>query len=87
MDIRRILCERKRRIFVMKNVQKVLRKKKQTKIVPKLTCAMMNRDNASLNTIRTVSPFSHELTDTHVFVHKRARYSDLDRDDGSLVDL
>lgn len=55
--------------------------------MPKLTCAMMNRDNASLNTIRTVSPFSHELTETHVFVHKRARYSDLDRDDGSLVDL
>lgn len=71
----------------MKNVQKVLRGKKQAKIVPKLTCAMMNRDNASLNTIRTVSPFSHELTETHVFVHKRARYSDLDRDDGSLVDL
>lgn len=52
---------------------------------------MMKRHNASLKTIRTVSPFSHELTETQFFVHNRARYnddlvSDAD-DDGSLVDL
>lgn len=54
----------------------------------KLTCAMIKRDNASLNTIKTVSPFSHELTETQFFVHKRARYNDLDKvDDASLFDL
>lgn len=52
----------------------------------------MKRHNASLNTIKTVSPFSHELTETQFFVHSRARYNDFDRaddddDDGSLVDL
>lgn len=50
---------------------------------------MINRDSASLNTTRTVSPFSHEPTETQLFVHKRARYKDFDRDDdaGSLVEL
>lgn len=48
---------------------------------------MMNRDSTSLNTIRTVSPFSHALTDTQLFVHKRARKSDFDSVAGSFVDL
>ena len=50
---------------------------------------MMNRDSASLKTIKTVSPFSQEPTETQFFVHKRARYMDFDKvdDDGSLVEL
>lgn len=50
---------------------------------------MIKRDSASLKTINTVSPFSHEPTETQFFVHKRARYNDFESDDdaGSLVDL
>lgn len=55
-----------------------------------LTCTIINRHNASLKIIRTVSPFSHELTETQFFVHNRARYNDFvwdSDDDGSLADL
>lgn len=51
----------------------------------------MNRLNASLKTISTVSLFSHELTEMQFRVHSRARYNDFDKDDaaadGSLADL
>lgn len=47
---------------------------------------MVKRHNASLKTMRTVSPFSHERTETQFFVHNRYFVWDSD-DDGSLVDL